>query len=95
MRHLRNLQRIALAALGHTVGLPVSFVAGSVAGVPEGRSTALIERGLEHADLFPILDFPDGVATKLKIKPTLVDRKTIHAIQLQPVLDIPDQFITA
>ena len=69
----------------------MAFVASRVAGVPEGWRAALIQRRLEHAGFFAIPDFPDGVAAKLEIETPLVDRKTVHALEVKPLLDVADQ----
>jgi hypothetical protein len=90
---VRDLSRLALAAVGQRRQLPLAGRADRVEAAPEGRGHARVDRVAQQPSELAVGDLPSRLAAELEVQPARVDRPRAVVVDVDPVVDPGQQLV--
>ena len=93
MRHMRDLGRLALAAVGQAPDFPLRPAGDRVAGIPELRRDPRVGGVLEHPAALAGDDLISKLRPELKIEAAVVDAPAAIRLHVDAVLRVGDHLL--
>ncbi len=93
VRHGRDLLRLAFPAIECAAEVILLLPSNSVTSVPKINGVSLVSHVTQHLADFPIFDFVENLAAKLKIVSLLINAPAPIANDVDPILHVGNQGI--